>query len=97
MSAKRPRTITLSEVEKAVTAALQQIQRQQTAPGEKLAKTSLIMGRWERDRQIPQSEADVAAREITKQVSTHVAGLNADPFAVVGPGGTTMGFVLREE
>jgi len=97
MAAKRPQTIMLSEVEKAVTTAVQQLQHQKTIHGAELAKTSLIMGRWVRDVHIPQSDAETAAKEITKQVSTHVAGINAEPFAVGGPGGTTMGFVLREE
>lgn len=97
MAAKRPRTITLSEVEKAVTAALQQIQHQKSSHVTELARSSLIRGRWIRDLHVPQSDAEATAREITKQVSTHVAGLDAEPFAIGGPGGTTMGFVMREE
>lgn len=97
MAAKRPQTITLSEVEKAVTAAVQQLQQQKSAHATQLVKSHLIMGRWIRDLHVPQAEAEATAREITRQVSTHVAGLEADPFAIGGPGGTTMGFVLREE
>jgi hypothetical protein len=76
---------------------VQQIQHQKTSHATELAKSSLIMGRWVRDLHIPQADAESTAREITKQVSTHVGGLNAEPFAIGGPGGTTMGFVMREE
>jgi hypothetical protein len=97
MAQKRPQTITLSEIEKAVTSAVQQVQHQKALTGEDLAKGSLIMGRWIRDLQVAQGEAEAAAKEITRQVGSQVAGLNASHFAVSGPGGTTMGFILNEE
>ena len=97
MPAKRPQTITLSEVDKAVKAAVQQIQHQKVSHATELATSSLIMGRWVRDLHIPEAQATATAKEITKQVSAHVAGLNAEPFAIGGPGGTTMGFIMREE
>ena len=55
------------------------------------------MGRCIRDVNVPQAEAEATAREITRQVDTHVRDLNAGPFAIAGHGGTTMGFILREE
>jgi hypothetical protein len=98
MASKRAQTITLSEVEKAVATALQQLQHhQKTAHASQLASSRLIMGKWIRDLNLPQAEADAAAKEITRQVDVHVGGLNAEPFAVAGHGGTTMGFMLREE
>ena len=97
MADKHPHTITLGEMEKAVTTAVHQLQQKQTRSAGELAKGRTIMGRWLRDLHVPQAEADAAAKEITRQVSASVAGLKADPFAVSGPGGTTMGFVLHEE
>lgn len=97
MASKRPQTITLSEVQKAVATALQQLQHQKTAHASHLATSRLIMGKWIREVNLPQAEADATAKEITRQVDAHVGGLNAEPFAVAGHGGTTMGFVLREE
>ncbi|HEY6392224.1 MAG TPA: hypothetical protein VIX89_13145 [Bryobacteraceae bacterium] len=93
----RPTTITLSEVEKAVAAAVHQLRQHKTQSGAELMKGRTIMGRWIREPNIPQAEADAAAKEITKQVSAHVAGFKGDPFSSTGPGGTTMGFVLQEE
>jgi hypothetical protein len=97
MPDKHPHTITLGEMEKAVTAAVHQLQQKKTHSAGELAKGRTIMGRWLRDVHVPQAEVDAAAKEIARQVSAHVAGFKADPFAVSGPGGTTMGFVLQEE
>jgi len=97
MADKRPATITLSEVEKAVTAAVHQLHQKKTQSAGELATGRTILGRWIRDVNVPHAEADAAAREITRQVSASVAGFKGDPFSVSGPGGTTMGFVLQEE
>jgi hypothetical protein len=96
MTPKRPQTITLSEVEKAVGTAVQQLQHQKAGGAPQITSSRLIMGRWIREA-IPQAEADAAAKEITRQVDAHVPGLNSQPFAAAGPGGTTMGFILLEE
>ena len=97
MADKHPHTITLSEMEKAVATAVHQLQHQKIHSGPALMKGRTIMGRWVRELHVPQADADAAAKEITRQVSAHVAGLKAEPFAQSGPGGTTMGFVLQEE
>ncbi len=96
MAEHHPHTISLSELEKAVTDAVHQLQHQKAQGAQEIANSRLIMGRWIRT-QIPQAEAHAAATEITKQVSAKVAGLKAEPFAVSFPGGSTMGFILREE
>ncbi len=95
--AKRPQTISLNEVEQAVAAALQQIRQQKATHANELSRSQLIMGRWIRDLEVPQAEAEATAKEITRQVEAKVPGLNATPFAIGGRGGTTMGYVLREE
>ena len=41
MAQKRPQTITLSEIEKAVTSAVQQVQHQKTLTGADLARAAL--------------------------------------------------------
>jgi hypothetical protein len=94
-----PHTIALADMEKAVAAAVHQLQHQKahSSTDLALAKSSLIMGRWIRQANIPHAEADAAAREITAKVTSQVAGLKATPFSNSGPGGTTMGFVLQEE
>jgi len=97
MADKHPHTITLGEMEKAVTAAVHQLQQKKTQSAGELAKGRTIMGRWLRDLHVPQAEADAAAKEITRQVGASVAGFKGDPFSSSGPGGTTMGFVLHEE
>ena len=89
-------TISLSELETAVTAAVHQLQQHRTAGAQEIGKGVFIMGRWVKV-QIPQADAHAAAQEITKQVSAKVAGLKAEPFAASFPGGSTMGFVLRED
>ena len=96
MAEQQPHTISLSELEKAVTAAVHQLQHQKAHGAQEIVNSRLIMGRWVQT-QIPQAEADGAAKEITRQVTAKVAGLKADPFAASSPGGSTMGFVLREE
>ena len=96
MAEQHPHTISLSELEKAVTAAIHQIQQQKTPGAQELAQSRLIIGRWIQP-QIPHADAEAAAREITKQVTSKVAGLKAEPVAANFPGGSTMGFVLREE
>lgn len=97
MAQQHPHTIAVNELDKAVAAAVQQLQQQKTHAATELVRAPLIMGRWIREVQIAHPEAEAAAREITRQVSAKVAGLKAEPFAISGPGGTTMGFVLREE
>jgi hypothetical protein len=96
MAGHQPHTITLSELEKAVTAAVHQLQHQKAQGAQEIDTGRFIMGRWIRT-QIPQAEAHAAAQEITRQVSAQVAGLKAEPFSESFPGGSTMGFVLREE
>ncbi len=96
MAEHHPHTISLSELEKAVTDAVHQLQHQKTHGAQEIATSRLIMGRWIRI-QLPQAEAHAAAAEITKQVSAKVTGLHGEPFANTFPGGTTMGFVIREE
>jgi hypothetical protein len=95
MAEQRPHTITLSELEQAVSAAVHQIQHQKTQ-GPLADKGRLIMGRWI-EKAIPEAEAKQAAQEITSQVSAKIAGLHGTPFSVSFPGGSTMGFILREE
>ena len=95
MAEHQPHTISLSELEKAVTAAVHQLQGQKTHGAQEIGKSRLIIGRWVQTH-IPQTEAHAAAQEITRQVSAKVPGLHGDPFAVSFPGGSTMGFVLRE-
>ena len=97
MAQQHPHTIAVSEIDKAVAAAVQQLQHQQTHAATELARAPLIMGRWIREVQLARPEAEAAAKEITRQVGAKVAGLKAEPFTISGPGGTTMGFVLREE
>lgn len=90
---EQPHTITLAELEKAVSSAVHQVQQQKALaafPGR------LIMGRWI-DKAISEAEAKQAAEEITRQVTAKVSGLKATPFSVSGHGGSTMGFVMREE
>ena len=94
--AEQPHTISLNELEKAVTAAVHQLQQQKTHGAQEIAKSRLIIGRWIQP-QIPHADAEAAAQEITKQVTAKVAGIKADPVAANFPGGATMGFVLREE
>jgi hypothetical protein len=94
--AQHPHTISLSELEKAVTAAVHQLQQQKTQGAPEMAKSRFIIGRWI-EPQIPHADAEAAAREITKQVTANLAGLKAEPVAANFPGGSTMGFVLREE
>jgi hypothetical protein len=96
MAQQHPHSISLNELEKAVTAAVHQLQQQKTKGAQELAHSRLIIGRWIQP-QIPHADAQAAAEEITKQVTTKVAGLNAEPVAASFPGGSTMGFVLREE
>ncbi len=96
MAENHPHTISLSELEKAVTAAVHQLQQRKTLGAEEIGKGRLIMGRWVQTH-IPQAEAHAAAQEITKQVAAKITGLKAEPFATSFPGGSTMGFVLREE
>lgn len=93
--AEHPHTISLSELEKAVTAAVQQLESQKVHATD-IAKSRLVMGRWIQVH-IPEADAKAAAQEITRQVSAKVPGLKADPFSVSFPGGATMGFVLRGE
>jgi hypothetical protein len=95
MAEHQHHTISLSELEKAVTAAVQQLEHQKAHGAQDIAKGRLIMGRW-LHTQIPEEQAKAAAHEITKQVSAKVAGLKAEPFSVNFPGGSTMGFVIRE-
>jgi hypothetical protein len=95
MADQHPHTISLSELEKAVTAAVHQLEQQKTHGAQEIGKSRLIIGRWVQTH-IPQAEAHAAAQEITKQVTAKVAGLKAEPFATSFPGGSTMGFVLRE-
>lgn len=95
--AEHPHTISISELDKAVVAAVHQLQHEKTHAATELSRSVLIMGRWLREVQIAQPEAEAAAKEITRQVSAKIAGFKADPFAISGHGGTTMGFVLREE
>jgi len=94
--ADHPHTISLSELEKAVTAAVKQLEHQKAQGAQDLVKSRLIMGRWVQT-QIPEAQAKAAAQEITRQVSAKVAGLQGEPFHLSSPGGSTMGFVLREE
>ena len=96
MAEHSPHTISLSELEKAVTAAVKQLEQQNAQGALEIGKSRLIMGRWIRS-QIPEAQATAAAQEITKQVSAKVPGLKGEPFAVSFPGGSTMGFILREE
>jgi hypothetical protein len=96
MAEQHPHTISLNELEKAVTAAVHQLQHQKTHGAQEIGKGRLIIGRWIQT-QIPQAEAHAAAQEITRQVTAKVAGLKAEPVAASFPGGSTMGFVLREE
>jgi hypothetical protein len=90
--AEHPHTITLTELEQAVAAAVKQVQQQKTlaSPGR------LIMGRWI-DKAVAEAEAKHASEEITRQVTAKIPGLNATPFSISGHGGSTMGFVMREE
>lgn len=90
-----PHSISLSELEKAVTSAVQQLEHQKAHGAQDIAKGRLIMGRWVHIH-IPDAEAKTAAQEITRQVTAKVPGLKGDPFSVSGPGGSTMGFVIRE-
>ena len=90
--AEHPHTITLSELEQAVSSAVHQVQQQKT-----LASAGrLIMGRWI-EKALPEAEAKKAAEEITRQVSAKIPGLKGTPFSISGHGGSTMGFVMREE
>jgi len=97
MADKYPHTITLGEMEKAVTAAVHQLQQKKTHSAGELAQGRTIIGRWLREVHVPQAEADAAAKEITRQVCASLAGFKGEPFSSSGPGGTTMGFVLQEE
>ncbi len=96
MTEHNPRKISLNELEEAVTAAVHQLQQRKTHGAQEIAQGRLIIGRWIQHH-IPQAEAHAAAEEITKQVTAKVAGFKADPVAASFPGGSTMGFVLREE
>ncbi len=96
MADQRPHTITLHDLEAAVTAAVHQVQQHKAHTLSELAKSPLIMGRWI-EKPIPEAEAKEAAAEIARQVGTKVAGITGSPFSIHGPGGTTLGFILREE
>jgi len=96
MADQHPHTISLSELEKAVTGAVHQLQQQKTGGAQEIAKSRLIIGRWIKG-QISEADAHAAAREITRQVTAKVGGLKAEPFSTNFPGGSTMGFVLQEE
>jgi hypothetical protein len=92
MSDGQARSISIGELEKAVTAAVQQVQQQK-----KLAaiKMPIILGIWFKDF-VP-AEAQVVASGITKEVVRQLPGLQAKPFHQSQPGGTTIGFILEEE
>src|SRR5437899_9723703 len=97
MAEQRPHTVALHDLEAAVSAAVQQVQ-QHKAHGPaltELGKSPLIMGRWIKTA-IPEVEAKEAAAEITRQVGAKVPGVTGTPFSIHGPGGTTMGFIIRE-
>jgi len=94
MAQQHPHTISLNELEKAVTAAVHQLQKQKTHSAQELVQSRLIIGRWIQP-QIPHADAEAAAREITKQVATKVPGFNVEPVAASFPGGVTLGFILR--
>ena len=96
MAEKQPHSISLSELEGAVTSAVQQLHQRRAQHAQDISRSPFIMGRWIQV-QLPQVEADAAAQEITREVSAKVAELKAEPFAASFPGGSTMGFVLREE
>ena len=96
MTEHKPHKISLNELEEAVTAAVHQLQQRKTHGAQEIAQSRLIIGRWIQQH-IPQPEAHAAAEEITKQVTAKLAGLKADPVAASFPGGSTMGFVIREQ
>jgi hypothetical protein len=96
MAEHHPQKITLSELEEAVSAAVHQVQRQKKVTLQADAKGHLLMGRWIKEH-LAEPEAKAAAEEITRQVSAKLPGLKGTPIATSGPGGSTMGFIMREE
>jgi hypothetical protein len=97
MAEHHAHSISLSDLEKAVTAAVKQLEQQKTLAAPEIGRGPFILGRWIQPP-ILEAQAKAAAEEITRQVSAKIAGLNAKPFFATHPGGgTTMGMVMHEE
>jgi hypothetical protein len=95
--AEKANIITLTDLEKAVKTAVQELQKQPARVAAFQSVRPTIMGKWIRDANVPEAEAQAAAAEITRRVSAEIPGLKLTPFSVSGPGGTTMGYVMSEE
>jgi hypothetical protein len=96
MAEHQAKKITLGELEAAVSAAVDQVQRQKNLKLQADAKGHLLMGRWIKEN-LAEPEAKAAAEEITRQVSAKLPGVKGTAIAITGPGGSTMGFIMREE
>jgi hypothetical protein len=94
--AGHPQSISVGQLQSAVAAAVKQIQQQKALTIPEI-KGPFILGRWI-EPPISAEQANAAAREITKQVSAQIPGLQVKPFSASHPGGgTTMGMVMSEE
>jgi hypothetical protein len=95
-------TIDLTDLENAISSAVEQVKSQKLAGVPDLAKGPLITGRYIREASTTlHAEAEgglqQAAEHITRQVNSKVPGLNAKPIVEKGIGGILLGFILREQ
>jgi hypothetical protein len=94
---EHPHSISLSDLQSAVAAAVKQLEQQKTLVAPQIVKGPFILGRWI-EPHIPEAQAKAAAEEITKQVSAKMPQLKVKPFSSSFPGGgTTMGMIMHEQ
>lgn len=101
MAKSSAHSINLSELESAISSAVEHVKSQKLSDVPDLSRGPLIAGRYIREAPELRAEGErglkQAAEHVTRQVNASVPGLNASPIVQKGLGGVLVGLVLREE
>lgn len=100
MPEKRAHSLNISDLEKAISSAVEHVQGQKTAAVANFVRGPIIAGRYIREAaavQAGEGGLKQAAEAITKQVNAQSPGLNAQSIVETGPGHILLGFILREQ
>jgi len=101
MPGRGAHTLNISELEKAISSAVEHVKGQKAIGTAEFLRGPVIAGRYIRETAAlnPEAESGLkqAADAITKEVNTQTPGLNAQSIVEKGPGHILMGFILNEE
>ena len=94
-------SINLTDLENAISSAVEHVKSQKLAGIPDLGRGPILAGRYLREASSVHAEAQgglqQAAEQITQQINSKVPGLNAKPVVEGGTGHIFIGLILREQ